>query len=172
VSNPAEQLCVSEKLFTINSRKFGGELHRTWQAKLLEETDELLIFVGEFGFDVEHPKLGKIRKGTISYEYYWRDKWFNVFRFQEPDGAFRNFYCNINQPPILSDGVLDYIDLEIDIVVWKDFRYEILDREEFEENARRNNFSSDFRAQIDASLRELIEKIEKREFPFDLEIVK
>ena len=74
---------------------------------------------------------------TISYEFYWLDKWFNVFRFYEPDGTFRNFYCNINIPPTFENGILEYTDLDVDVIVDKNFSRTILDQDEFEENSLR-----------------------------------
>lgn len=151
---------------TINSRKFDGEIHRSWRARLVQETDSLFVFVGTFEKKVIHPHLGIIRRGTVSYEYYWKDDWFNVFRFHEPVGSLRNFYCNINQPPKYQNGVLDYIDLDIDVLVWKDFTYQILDLEEFEENARKFQYSELLREKTAQTLKKILFLIENRLFPF------
>ena len=154
---------------TINSRKFDGKIHRSWKAKLVEQKNSLLVFVGEFEIEVNHSHLGVIRRGTLSYELYWLDRWYNIFRFHEPDGALRNFYCNVNMPPKFENGVLDYVDLDIDILVWKDFKYEILDADEFEENARKYNYSNNLKQTVASNVKELISLIENREFPFNLE---
>ena len=155
------------KLITINSRKFDGEIHRTWKAELIEETEELYIFVGVFHLEVKHSKLGVIRRNTVSYEYYWKNKWFNIFRFHEPEGNLRNFYCNINQPPELKNSILDYIDLDIDVLVWQDFSFEILDMDEFEENILKYKYSDLLQKKVHKSLAEIIELIENKNFPFD-----
>lgn len=157
-----------KNLITINSRKFDGEIHRSWKAELIEETEDLYIFVGVFDMEVKHSKLGVIRRNTVSYEYYWKNKWFNIFRFHEPEGNLRNFYCNINQPPTLKNGVLDYIDLDIDVLVWQDFSFEILDMDEFEENILKYKYSDQLQKKAHSSLAEIIDLIEKRNFPFDL----
>ncbi len=157
-----------KKLITINSRKFDGEIHRSWKAELVEETSELYIFVGVFDSEVKHPKLGVIRRNTVSYEYYWKNKWFNIFRFHEPEGNLRNFYCNINQPPVLKNDILDYIDLDLDVLVWQDFSFEILDMDEFEESILKYKYSDQLQKKAHSSLAEIIELIRKRNFPFDL----
>jgi protein associated with RNAse G/E len=154
---------------TINSRKFDRTVHRTWRAELESEAETLLTLVGEFDEEVRHPHLGIIRRGTISYEYYWLDRWYSVFRFHEPGGELRNFYCNVNMPPIFEDCVLDYVDLDIDVLVWPDFKYEILDRDDFELNAIKYLYSNELVAQAEASLEQLIALIEGREFPFSEE---
>ncbi|HLM59782.1 MAG TPA: hypothetical protein VK308_03150, partial [Pyrinomonadaceae bacterium] len=60
-----------------------------------------------------------------------------------------------------------YIDLDIDLFVLKDFSYQILDLEEFEENARKYSYSDELRKKVRESLSEVISLINKREFPFD-----
>ncbi len=157
----------SSNIVIINSRKFNGKIHRSWNARLIEQRSSLLILVGEFEEEVSHSFLGVIGRGTLSYEFYWLDRWYNVFRFHEPDGSLRNFYCNVNMPPQFENGTLDYIDLDIDILVWKDFSHQILDVEEFEENAKCFSYSEELREQVWASLSELSSLIENRTFPFD-----
>lgn len=153
----------------INSRKYDGKIHRSWQAELVEQKDSLLVFVGEFDQEVNHSHLGVIRRGTISYEFYWLDRWYNVFRFHQPDGELRSFYCNVNLPPKFENGVLDYVDLDIDVLVWKDFSVEILDLDEFAENALIFNYPADLIKQTKANLAKLLHRIENRKFPFDFE---
>ena len=155
------------KAITINSRKYDGSIHRSWQATFIEQSTSLLKFVGKFDQEIKHQHIGVIRRGTVSYEYYWLDRWYNVFRFHEPDGEFRNFYCNINFPPIFNNDVLDYVDLDIDVLVWKDFSYSILDLDEFEENAVIFKYPKELITKIKMNLKELIHQIEHRKFPFD-----
>lgn len=153
----------------INARKFDGNLHRTWNAELISQNNSLLSFVGKFEKEVSHPFLGVIGRDTISYEFFWFDRWYNVFRFHEPNGNFRNFYCNVNMPPTFDGEILDYIDLDVDILVWKNFSYQVLDLDEFEDNSRKYSYPEDLRERVQASLRELIFMIENRIFPFDYE---
>jgi hypothetical protein len=158
---------MENKPITINSLKFDKKIHRTWQAELIERNNSLLTFMGIFENEVKHDHLGVIRRGTVSYEFYWLDRWYNVFRFHEPEGDLRNFYCNINMPPNFENGVLDYIDLDIDLFVLKDFSYQVLDLEEFEENARKYSYPVKIREKVAASLSEMISMINNRIFPFD-----
>ena len=152
---------------TINARKFDNSVHRSWSAELIEKVGSLLLFRGVFDSEVVHPELGVIGGGTVSYEYYWLDQWYNVFRFHQPDGTLRNYYCNVNLPPRYDDGVLDYVDLDLDVLVWRDFRVELLDREDFENNAGLYGYSNEIRAGAENALVRLTELIERREFPFD-----
>jgi protein associated with RNAse G/E len=154
---------------TINSRKFDGAIHKSWKASLLETEDSLLIFVGKFEEEIKHPHLGVIGRGTISYEFYWTDRWYNVFRFHEPDGGLRNFYCNINFPPKFEDSILDYIDLDIDLLVWKDFSYQVLDFDEFEQNAARFSYPQEIYENALRGLDELVSLVKNKSYPFNKE---
>ena len=164
---------MSERFdFTINALKADGSVHRSWKASLIDETNELISFVGAFEKEVEHPKLGFIRRGTVSYEYYWKNRWFNVFRFHEPDddgNRLRNFYCNINQPPQITNNVLSYVDLDVDVLVWRDFSFEILDLDEFERNADLFSYTKEIRNKVRESLDEILRLIKTRSFPFDFD---
>lgn len=158
---------MENKTVVINSRKYDKIIHRMWYATLIDHNDSQLTLMGEFQKEINHPQLGVIRRGTISYEFYWLDRWYNVFRFHEPDGNLRNFYCNINLPPIFQDNILDYVDLDIDLLVFADFSYQILDREEFEENSRKYAYPKQLCDKVEKSVNELISLIEAKSFPFN-----
>lgn len=156
-----------DKIITINSRKFDGSIHRTWQCKLIQETQSFFLFVGKFEYEVVHSKLGIIKPDTISYEYYFKEEWFNIFRFHEPTGELKYFYCNINTPPTLLNSVLDYIDLDIDILVKPDLTFEILDEEEFAENSIKLEYPANILNKVENSLSKLLMLINEGSFPFD-----
>lgn len=153
---------------TVNSRKYDQTIRRSWNCELVEQTESLLVLVGVFDEDVTHADLGHIKRGTVSREYYWLDCWYSIFRFHEPDGTLRNYYCNINQPPKFENGVLDYVDLDIDVLVWPDLKYKILDVKEFEENAVRYKYPESVAAKTYETLAELTILIKKRDFPFNI----
>ncbi len=150
---------------TINSRKYDLSIRRTWTCELIERNDPLIVLVGEFDRDVKHPGLGSIRSGTISYEYYWLDRWYNIFRFHEPDGTLRNYYCNFAMPPTFENGVLDYVDLDIDILVWPDRNYEVVDRDDFERNSLKYSYTDEISQRAENSVDEMLAMIVRGELP-------
>ena len=151
----------------VRALKFDGTEHRRWRASLLKKEASLLVLDAVFDEEVRHSQLGLIERGTLSIEYYWLDRWYNVFRFLEPDGSFRNFYCNVNMPPRFDGRTLTYVDLDMDIVVSPGLSYEILDVEEFETNALRFKYPEDVRRRAHIAIDELISLIESRLFPFN-----
>src|SRR5215510_4548403 len=127
----------------------------------------LLVLDAVFNEEIEHDLLGTIASGTISTEYYWLDRWYNIFRFGDQSREFQNFYCNVGVPPVFDGHVLTYVDLDIDVLVKPDFSYQVLDLEDFEENARRYDYPLDVRQNAHSALAELIRLIKTRTFPFD-----
>jgi protein associated with RNAse G/E len=146
--------------------KYDGTEHRTWAARVIEQTHSLLVLDAVFDEDIDHDLIGTIASGTVSTEYYWLDRWYNVFRFSHPGGALTSFYCNVNMPPSFDGHVLRYVDLDIDVLVKPDFSYQVLDLEDFEANARTYDYPSDVRENAHAALAALIQMIETRSFPF------
>jgi protein associated with RNAse G/E len=151
---------------TVRVLKYDGAEHRRWRAVLSQRDESLLVLDAQFKDEVEHDLLGRIGRGTRTIEYYWLDRWYNVFRFLETDGSTRLYYCNVNMPPVLSDGTLTYIDLDIDIFVQPNFSYQVLDLEEFEANAARFEYPEQVKAEAHAAVNELITLIETRQYPF------
>jgi protein associated with RNAse G/E len=151
----------------VRAYKYDGLLHRTWPAELLRQEGSLIVLDAQFADDVIHDLLGTIASGTHSLEYYWLGRWYNVFRFAEPDGTLRNYYCNVNVPPTFEGDILSYVDLDLDILVEPDFSYRILDVEDFERNVEDYGYSGEVQANARRAVDELVRMIETRAFPFN-----
>jgi protein associated with RNAse G/E len=137
--------------------KYDGREHRTWRARVSERVGPLIVLDAVFAEEVEHDLLGRIASGTISKEYYWLDRWYNVFRFSD------RFYCNVTEPPRFDGSILTYVDLDIDILVEQHFSYRILDLEDFEAG----NYPLAVQHNARQAVKDLISLIETRAFPFD-----
>ena len=154
---------------TVRVLKYDRTEYRRWNARISQHNGSLLVLDAEFEYDVQHDLLGVIQGGTRTIEYYWLDRWYNIFRFMNGDNnGTRLYYCNINMPPSLKDNMLTYIDLDIDILVQPDFSYQVLDLDEFEENARRYSYSEEVKSKAQAAVDELVSMIARHQFPFDV----
>ena len=138
-------------------QKFNGREYRRWPARVIEQAGPLIVLDAVFAEEIQHDLLGTISAGTISKEYYWLDRWYNVFRFSN------RFYCNVNTPPSFDGSVLTYVDLDIDVLVETDFSYRVLDLEDFEAS----QYPAEVQYNARQALNELIELIETRSFPFN-----
>jgi uncharacterized protein len=147
-------------------RKFDRAEHRRWSAQLVEKVDSLIVLDARFEEHIEHDLLGTIKIGTLSTEYYWLDRWYNVFSFRDPEGERQRFYCNVSMPPEFDGKTLSYVDLDIDVLVERDLSYTVLDLEDFEDNARKLEYPEEVRNQAHHGLAQLIDLIETKSFPF------
>lgn len=157
---------ISKTRIEVRAYKYDGLLHRTWPAELRRQDGPLIVLDAKFPDEIIHDLLGTIASGTHSLEYYWLDRWYNIFRFAQPDGKLRNYYCNINVPPTFANDTLSYVDLDLDILVEPDFSYRILDVEDFERNAKRYGYSAEVQANARRAVDELVKLIETKRFPF------
>lgn len=158
---------ASTKEIVVRTYKYDGSVHRFWNALLVHQEESLLILDGAFEVEVQHDLLGTISAGTHSLEYYWLDRWYNVFRFSQANGELRNYYCNVNMPPTFDGKTLSYVDLDLDILVAPDFSYQMLDAEDFERNAALYGYDDEVRANVQLALDELVAMIETLAFPFN-----
>jgi protein associated with RNAse G/E len=167
VEENSGRLIETADAIIVSVLKYDGREHRRWPARIAKTVGPLLILDAVFDEEIEHDLLGTISSGTISKEYYWLDRWYNVFRFSDPDQKLKKFYCNINVPPRFDGRVLSYIDLDIDVLVEPDLTYKILDEDDFEQNAKRYPYPGELQTNARAALAELIGLIESKEFPFN-----
>jgi protein associated with RNAse G/E len=153
-------------MITVRACKYDGSEHRRWPATVVKQEGSLLVLDAAFAEEVNHDLLGTIVSGTRSIEYYWLDRWYNVFRFSQPNGDLRSYYCNVNIPPEFDGQTLSYVDLDIDILVEPDLTYRVVDLKDFELNAERYDYSAEVQTNASRALIEVIDLIETRTFPF------
>jgi len=158
---------IAKSFIEVRAYKYDGVLHRSWNAELVRRQGSLVVLDAKFPEEIVHELLGTIASGTHSLEYYWLDRWYNIFRFAQPDGSLRNYYCNVNVPAKFDGETLSYVDLDLDILVNPDFSYIVLDREDFETNAAVYGYVDEVKANAQRALAELVSMIEARAFPFD-----
>lgn len=74
-----------------------------------------------------------LKEGDRFLETFFTDRWYNIFEIHDRDSdQVKGWYCNIGYPAVLNDGVLSYVDLALDILVYQDGRQLVLDEDEFE----------------------------------------
>ena len=153
----------ADSAIVVRVLKYDGAEHRTWPARVVKQVGPLIVLDAVFAEEVQHDLLGTISSGTSSKEYYWLDRWYNVFRFSDPDRRRSRFYCNITQPPVFEGSVLSYVDLDIDVLVESDLSYQVLDLEDFEAY----RYPEEVKQRAREALDELIALVETRSFPFN-----
>ncbi len=58
------------------------------------------------------------KKGDRFVEYYYSDRWYNIFEiYDRDDGKLKGWYCNVGMPAVIEDDLVSYIDLALDLWV-------------------------------------------------------
>ncbi|MBK9165645.1 MAG: DUF402 domain-containing protein [Acidobacteria bacterium] len=150
------------------SLEWDRNVRRRWLCELIKAENVLIELKGEFDRDVEHPSLGLIEKGTVSAEYFWLDRPYNIFAFTRPDGNFRNWYCNVSLLPQFEGSTLSFVDLELDVLIWPGQAPLVLDRDDLEVLSKRLDTTGTMKVLAEDGLANLLQHIEFKHYPFSL----
>ena len=109
--------------------------------------------------------LGYVRfePGDCFTEYYFSDRWYNIFDIADANGQRKGWYCNIAQPASIFAERIEQVDLLLD--VWVDPRGVplVLDEDEFEAD---NTLNAELRKAALDGLHQLLEMIAAQSEPF------
>ena len=74
-----------------------------------------------------------IETGDVVIEDFYADQWRNVMAFQSgATGKLKGWYANVTRPAQISDDVIEWVDLALDVWMSADGDLRILDEDEFE----------------------------------------
>jgi len=97
-------------------------------------------------------------------EWFYSDRWRNIFELAASDGSLKGWYCNVAAPAIITETEIRCRDLLLDLWVAPDGETLVLDEDEF---AADDAIDAPTRAQALAALAELQEMVAARHPPFD-----
>lgn len=101
--------------------------------------------------------------GDHFVEYFYSDRWFNIFAISSAQGQHKGWYCNVAAPAQISEERIEQIDLLLDVWVNPDGQALILDEDEF---AADTTLSELQRCGARQGLQALLALIEARHEPF------
>lgn len=157
-----------EKL-NIHSYKHNGKIHRSWdEAIFLDENDDYVVFGNNKTVVTEADgRTWKTKEPAILY--FSKKNWFNIIGQLKPNGIY--YYCNIASPFVIEDKTIKYIDYDLDLRVFPDGSFKILDRGEYQYHKRLMNYSKDIDIILKSELTKLIDTVRKKEYPFNQEVL-
>lgn len=155
--------------FIIHSYKHDGSIHRAWdEAVLLEEHDDYLVFGNEKTRVIESDgRTWKTKEPAILFFY--KNNWFNVIGQCKKDGIY--YYCNMASPFVIEDMTIKYIDYDLDLRVFPDGSFKILDRGEYNYHKSKMKYPDDIDVILKDELSRLIEMAREKKPPFQKEII-
>ncbi|HET8630713.1 MAG TPA: DUF402 domain-containing protein [Thermomicrobiales bacterium] len=138
-------------------RKYDGRRRFRVETRCLAVTPALLVLRGEPGRPFV-TDAGTRRLATTTLEYFPRapGHWYNVVSFFDTgSGALERHFCNILAPWRWDGATLEYVDLDLDLVVAPDGALTIEDCADFRRHARAWRYPAALRRGALAALREL-----------------
>ena len=144
---------IGDKL-QIQCYKHNGKIHRSWdEAVVLDIKKDYIVFGNKKTLVTEaEGNFWKTKEPAVMY--FFKDKWFNIISQLKKDGIY--YYCNIATPYIIEEGTIKYIDYDLDLRIFPNGDYKILDRMEYKYHKKIMNYSDDLDKAIKNGLDELI----------------
>lgn len=105
-----------------------------WQyfGELIQRSETMILIEARFAREDVVTDYHTFRQGDRMLEYFYNDRWYNVFEMYDVDSdALKGWYCNITRPARFTEDTIYSEDLALDLMVYPDGRYRILDEDEF-----------------------------------------
>ncbi len=117
---------------TVIKRDALGEDELSYQAVLREVNQEYICVDAQFALADRDLGYIKLRRGDHFREWFYRHRWFNIFRVADGEtNSLKGWYCNITRPPSLGARQIAAEDLCLDVFVYPDGRTLLLDEDDF-----------------------------------------
>ena len=153
----------------IHCYKHNGKIHRIWEeATILENSQDYLI-CGNFKTNVIENDGRSHKTKEPAIIFFYKNSWFNIIAQFKEYGLF--YYCNIASPYIIDENTIKYIDYDLDLRVFPDGGFRVLDKNEYKYHKKIMNYSDELDYVINKALEELIDKKVKNEGPFDKNLI-
>ncbi|GAA0450630.1 nucleoside tri-diphosphate phosphatase [Alkalibacillus silvisoli] len=151
----------------IQSYKHNGALHRVWEETTVLKSHSNILIGGNDHVKVIESDGRTWRTREPAITYFTSNYWFNIISMLRNDGVY--YYCNISSPFIVDDEALKYIDYDLDIKVFPDGTYKILDEDEFDVHRKQMNYPEVLQKILYKQLRTLEQWVQQGKGPFNPE---
>ncbi len=150
----------------IQCYKHDGKIHRCWdEAILLDVKKDYMVFGNERTL-VTEAQGNRWRTKEPAIMYFFKDRWYNIIVQLKKTGV--TYYCNIATPYIIEDGTIKYIDYDLDLRIFPNGSFKILDRQEYKYHKKKMHYSDELDVAICSALSELITDYQSGALMFDL----
>lgn len=158
------EIKVGDRL-TINCYKHNGKIHRSWdEATILEIGEDYLVCANNKAKVTENDGRSYYTNEPAII-FFYKNRWYNVIAQLKSHGLF--YYCNIATPYVIDENIIKYIDYDLDLRVFPDGGFRVLDRNEYKYHKKIMHYSDDLDLVLRSELSNLIELKRKDKGPFD-----
>ena len=118
----------------VQKKNLAGDVMVEYEGDVLRRDENSVALEALFTRD-DMPFMDVVfKKGDRFVEYYYNDRWYNIFAiYDRDDGKIKGWYCNIGKPAVIKDKTVSYVDLALDLWVSANGKQTVLDEDEFKE---------------------------------------
>ena len=156
-------------VYEIHCYKHNGRIHRTWSEATILEVNEDYLVCGNFKTKVteSNGNIHKTKEPAIMFFY--KKRWFNIIAQLKKYGLF--YYCNIASPFLIDEKIIKYIDYDLDLRVFPDGAFKVLDRNEYNYHKKIMHYPEEIDMILKRELTSLIDMKKKNIGPFNKDLI-
>ncbi|SES36191.1 DUF402 domain-containing protein [Salisediminibacterium halotolerans] len=148
----------------VQSYKHNGQLHRVWEETIVLKGTSHEVIGGNDRIFVHESDGRKWRTREPAICYFSAHHWFNVIGMIRDDGVY--YYCNLGTPFTYDEEALKYIDYDLDVKVFPDMTYRLLDQDEFKLHEKEMNYPKELEGILHHAVDELVTWVSQQKGPF------
>ena len=126
-------------MITVSKLNSLGETKIQYQGEIVERLTNGVVIQAHWKHPTKDMGYTRFEPGDLFTEYYFNNRWFNIFDISTPGGERKGWYCNVAEPALIHGDRIEQVDLLLD--VWVDPRGNLLllDEDEFEADTTLND---------------------------------
>lgn len=140
-----------------------GETKIRYQGEVVEHFSHGVIIQAYWSQPAKNLGYASFEPGDRFIEYYYTDRWYNIFDIASKQGVRKGWYCNIAEPAMLFEDRIEQVDLLLDVWVSPEGETLILDEDEF---ATDTTLTAQQRNGAQQALQELLQMIAHQQEAF------
>lgn len=155
--------------YKIHCYKHNGKINQaSEEAVVVDITDDYIVCVNDKVKITERDGRSYYTKEPAII-FFYKKNWFNIIAQMKSFGLF--YYCNIGTPFVVDENVIKYIDYDLDLRVFPDGGYRILDNNEYKYHKRIMKYPDTIDFIVKKELGKLIEMKKNNQEAFDKSVI-
>lgn len=129
--------------------------YKTWNALIIMSNDEFIITKNVVPFKISYSSKKEKDFPIQTFITHFYNEWFNIITVYDLNSIFQHWYVNITTPINFSDDTISYDDLLLDLRVYPDYTWDVLDQDEYDE------FHHEIKEDVHKIISETMDKLKK-----------
>ena len=152
-------------IYEIHCYKHNGKIDRVCDEAMILDITEDYIVCGNYKTNLTENNGKSHRTKEAAIIFFYKKRWFNILAQLKKYGLF--YYCNLASPFIIDENIIKYIDYDLDLRVFPDGSFRILDKNEYKYHCKTMKYPKEIKDIVGYELSNLINMSKNKEFPFD-----